>query len=149
MKKPTGFLLAGLFVTLLLAGVVSNFASSAPDGLDATVERGCTRDAAGVITGGTCIAQGAEEHEAAASPFADYATAGVDQPHLSTGLSGVLGVLLTLALAGGLFWLTRTRGGAAGHVAADHDAAGHVAADHDAAGRDAAGRGAAQSVGAE
>jgi cobalt/nickel transport protein len=109
VKKTTGFLLAGLFVALLLAGVASSFASSSPDGLDATSYRGCTQNAAGEITGGTCIAQGAKDHEVAASPFADYGIVGLDNPYLSTGLSGVLGVLVTFGVAGGLFWLTRGR----------------------------------------
>ena len=109
MKKTTGFLLAGLFVALLLAGVASNFASGSPDGLDATTTRGCTLNAAGEITGGTCMAQGAKSHETAGSPFADYSVAGFDNPYLSTGLSGVLGVLVTFAVGGGVFWLVRTR----------------------------------------
>jgi cobalt/nickel transport protein len=114
VKRSTGFLLAGLFVALLLAGVVSNFASGAPDGLDAATTRGCTLNDAGEITGGTCMAQGAKDHEVAGSPLADYAVTGLDNPYLSTGLSGVLGVLLTFAVAGGLFWLTRGRRGPAG-----------------------------------
>jgi cobalt/nickel transport protein len=105
----TRFLLGGLFVALLLAGVVSNFASAAPDGLDAATTHGCTLDATGEITGGTCMAQGATEHEVAGSPLADYSMAGLDNPYLSTGLSGVTGVLLTFALAGGVFWLSRRR----------------------------------------
>jgi cobalt/nickel transport protein len=109
MKKTTRFLLAGLFVALLLAGVVSNFASSSPDGLDATSYRGCTRNAAGQITGGTCMAQGAKGHEAASSPFAGYEVAGVGNPYLATGVSGALGVLVTFAVAGGVFWLARGR----------------------------------------
>jgi cobalt/nickel transport protein len=102
------FVLAGLFVALLLAGVVSNFASSSPDGLDAASTRGCTVSATGEITGGVCIAQGAEEHEVG-GPFADYAFAGSDNAFVSTAVSGVVGVLVTFALAGGVFWLTRRR----------------------------------------
>jgi cobalt/nickel transport protein len=109
VKTTTKFLLAGLFVALLLAGVVSNFASGSPDGLDATSTRGCTLNDAGEITGGTCMAQGAKDHETAGSPFADYSIAGIDNAYVSTGLAGVGGVLLTFALGGGLFWLTRTR----------------------------------------
>jgi cobalt/nickel transport protein len=113
VKRITGFVLAGLFVALLLAGVVSNVASSAPDGLDAATTRGCTLNDAGEITGGTCMAQGAKDHEVAGSPLADYAVTGLENPYLSTGLSGVLGVLLTFAVAGGVFWLTRGRRGTA------------------------------------
>lgn len=109
MRRTGGFLLVGLFVTLLLAGVVSSFASGSPDGLDAASTRGCTLDAAGEITGGTCMAQGAKDHEAAGSPLADYSVAGLDNAYLSTGLSGVLGVLVTFGLAGGVFWLVRAR----------------------------------------
>jgi cobalt/nickel transport protein len=109
MSKTTRFLLAGLFVALLLAGVGSNFASSAPDGLDATATRGCTLDGAGAITGGTCMARGARGHEAVGSPFAGYGVSGFDNPYLSTGVSGVLGVLVTFALAGGVCWLVRGR----------------------------------------
>ena len=109
MKTTTKFLLAGLFVALVLAGVVSNFASGSPDGLDATSTRGCTLNDAGEITGGTCMAQGARDHETAGSPLADYGIAGIDNPYVSTSLAGVAGVLLTFAVGGGLFWLTRTR----------------------------------------
>jgi cobalt/nickel transport protein len=109
VKKTTGFLMAGLLLALLLAGVVSNFASGSPDGLDATSTRGCTLDADGEITGGTCMAQGAKDHEVAGSPFADYGIAGFSNPYLSTGLSGVLGVLVTFGVAGGVFWLARSR----------------------------------------
>jgi cobalt/nickel transport protein len=109
VKRTTGFLLAGLFVALLLAGVVSNFASSAPDGLDATATRGCTVDAAGRITGGTCMARGAEGHATVDSPLAGYAVGGLSDPYLSTGLSGVVGVLVTFGVAAGMFWLIRGR----------------------------------------
>ena len=105
------FLVGGLLVALLLAGVVSNFASVAARTAwtRATLE-GCTVDAEGKITGGTCIAQGAQDHELADSPLADYGIRGLDNAFLSTGLSGVLGVLLTFAIGGGIFWLVRRRG---------------------------------------
>ena len=108
-KRSWGFVAAGLLVALLLAGVVSNYASSHPDGLDSSLLKGCTVDADGTITGGTCPAQREEEHEVG-GPLADYGVSGVDNEFLSTGLSGVLGVLLTFAVAGGAFWLVRRRG---------------------------------------
>jgi cobalt/nickel transport protein len=104
------FLAGGLLVALLLAGVASSFASSSPDGLDATSRRGCTTDAEGNITGGTCIAQRERDHQLADGPLADYGIRGIDNPYLSTGLSGVLGVLITFAVGGGVFWLVRRRG---------------------------------------
>jgi cobalt/nickel transport protein len=111
MKK---FLIAGLFVALLLAGVVSHFASGSPDGLDHAAREGCTFNADDEITGGTCMAQREQEHQLADSPFADYGIKGIDNEFLSTGLSGVAGVLLTFAIGGGLFWLLRRRSPAGG-----------------------------------
>ncbi|WP_253866654.1 PDGLE domain-containing protein [Micromonospora sp. WMMD754] len=109
-KRPWPFLLGGLLVALLLAGVVSNYASSHPDGLDSSLLKGCTVNADDEITGGSCPAQQAKDHELADSPLADYGVRGIGNDFLSTGLSGVLGVLLTFAVGGGLFWLARRRG---------------------------------------
>ena len=110
MTRRLGWFLAGgLLVALLLAGVVSNFASGHPDGLDAAARQGCTFDADDEITGGTCMAQQEGGHQLADSPLADYGIRGIDNPYLSTGLSGVLGVLVTFGVGGGLFWLVRRR----------------------------------------
>ncbi len=108
-RKLGWFLASGLLVALVLAGVVSNFASSSPDGLDATTLQGCTVDDAGTITGGECMARQAGEHQLKDSPLADYGIAGIDNPYLSTGLAGAAGVLLTFGLGAGLFWLVRRR----------------------------------------
>ncbi|MFG3708538.1 PDGLE domain-containing protein [Micromonospora sp. NPDC047670] len=128
-RRSWGFLVGGLLVALLLAGVVSNFASSHPDGLDSSLREGCTFDADDNITGGSCPAQREKEHEIG-GPLADYGVAGVDNDFLSTGLSGVLGVLLTFAVAGGVFWLVRRRG------PQDGDAAGPERAPAGAADRE-------------
>lgn len=106
--RTGAFILGGLLVALVLAGVVSNFASSSPDGLDSTATRGCTLNDEGEITGGTCIAQSEEEHEVG-GPLADYGISGVENEFLSTATAGVLGVLLTFAIGGGLFWLVRRK----------------------------------------
>jgi cobalt/nickel transport protein len=103
------FLLIGLLVALGLAGIVSNFASSHPDGLDSVVRDGCTYDDADNKTGGTCVADRGEDTQTADSPLADYGIRGLDNRYLSTGLSGVLGVLITAGAGGGLFWLVRRR----------------------------------------
>ena len=108
-KRSGAFILGGLLVALLLAGVVSNFASAHPDGLDSSLRKGCTFDPDDNITGGSCPAQEAKEHELADSPLADYGVRGIENPYLSTGLSGVLGVLITFAIGGGVFWLARRR----------------------------------------
>jgi cobalt/nickel transport protein len=109
MKRTTWFILGGLLVALLLAGVVSNFASGSPDGLDSASTKGCTTNADGEITGGSCMGAAAQEHELADSPFADYGLTGVGNSFLSTALAGGAGVLLTFAVAGGLFWAARSR----------------------------------------
>jgi cobalt/nickel transport protein len=111
MTRRLGWFLAGgLLVALLLAGVVSSFASSSPDGLDATAREGCTFNAAGEITGGTCMLQREQGHQLGRSPLAGYGIRGIDNPYLSTGLSGMLGVLVTFAIGGGVFRLVRRRG---------------------------------------
>ncbi|MGI5525792.1 PDGLE domain-containing protein [Micromonospora sp. CA-259024] len=108
-NRTWAFLAGGLLVALLLAGVVSNYASSHPDGLDSSLLKGCTVDADHAITGGSCPAQQAQDHELADSPLADYGVRGVRNSFISTGLSGVLGVLVTFAIGAGGFWLLRRR----------------------------------------
>ncbi|MEU8243145.1 PDGLE domain-containing protein [Actinoplanes missouriensis] len=118
-KKLGWFLAGGLLVALLLAGVVSSFASGSPDGLDYAAREGCTFNADDEITGGTCMAQQEGEHQLGDSPLADYGIKGIDNEYVSTGLSGVLGVLVTFGIGGGLFWLLRRRpAGAAASTAA-------------------------------
>jgi len=114
MRKPTWFILTGLLAALLLAGVVSNFASGHPDGLDSVARQGCTFDAEDHITGGTCMAQSEADNQTKDSPLAGYGLRGVTNGFLSTGLSGAIGVVATFALGGGVFWLLR-----AGHKSTD------------------------------
>jgi hypothetical protein len=87
----------GLGVTLFLAGVVSFYASSAPDGLE-------------WVAAQTGFEQAAGEHLALAySPLADYQIAGLHDPRLSGGLAGVIGTLLVLVLGLGLMWALSRR----------------------------------------
>jgi cobalt/nickel transport protein len=110
MSRRLGwFLGAGLLVALVLAGVVSNFASASPDGLDATARKGCTVGADGTVTGGTCMAQREQGHQLAGGPLAGYGIRGVHNPYLSTGLAGAAGVLVTFGVGAGMFWLVRRR----------------------------------------
>ena len=88
-RSITAFVLAGLGAALVLAFVVSHFASSAPDGLErVAIDQG--------------FADTATEHGTGGSPLADYGVSGVQNGWLSTGLAGVIGVLLCFALAAGL-----------------------------------------------
>ena len=87
----------GLVVALIVAGVVSGFAASDPDGLErVAIDEG--------------FDETAEDHALADSPLADYAVSGVEDERLSTGLAGIIGVALTLAVAGGLFYGIRLYG---------------------------------------
>jgi cobalt/nickel transport protein len=103
------FVVLGVLIALLLAGVVSAFASASPDGLDSVTRAGCTFDAHGDVVSGQCLAQQARAHGLQDSPFAGYQTKGVGGA-ASTGVSGVAGVLLTLAIAFGLATVLRRRG---------------------------------------
>ena len=105
-RRYAAFLGGFLLVALLLAGGASYLASSSPDGLDAVTQSGCTEN--GEQLEGQCIAQNAGEHATDGSPLAGYTIGGDDA---LTGVAGVVGVLVTLALAGGLFWLLRRRSG--------------------------------------
>lgn len=94
---------------LLIAGVVSYFASSSPDGLDSATLQGCqvVETAQGEQLTGSCIAQHATEHTMSTSPLADYAILG--RP-ATGGLAGIIGVVVVLGIAFGAFWvIARTR----------------------------------------
>lgn len=108
MKRSWKFFAGFALVALICAGVLSYFADSNPDGLDSATLKGC-EEVAGKLTG-DCIAKNAGGHHLADSPLANYAVGGDNR---FTGVAGVLGVLATAAVAGGLFWLLRRRPSAA------------------------------------
>ncbi|WP_327717598.1 energy-coupling factor ABC transporter permease [Streptomyces sp. NBC_00490] len=91
-----GVWLAGLATSLVLAGVVSFYASADPDGLEkVAADKG--------------IDAKAKEHAAADSPLADYGVKDVDDARLSGGLAGVIGVGVTVVAGSGIFWAVRRR----------------------------------------
>ncbi|RRO18929.1 hypothetical protein EIL87_05335 [Saccharopolyspora rhizosphaerae] len=104
------FLLIFAVVVLAVAGGVAYFADSDPDGLDAVTQQGCTvvESGQGESLEGRCIAQNAGDHALADGPLADYTVGGDDR---FTGVAGVIGAVVTLAAAGGLFWVLRRRSG--------------------------------------
>jgi cobalt/nickel transport protein len=117
-KKSWVFFAGFAVVALVVAGVLSYFADPDPDGLDSATLQGCevvTTDAGEELTG-DCIAKDAEDHRLADGPLADYAVGGDDR---FTGVAGVLGVLATFVVAGGLFWLLRRRPAGREKVAPD------------------------------
>lgn len=87
-------LIAGGAVCLVLAGIVSAWASSHPDGLEFVAERlGFAGSAGAHATGG--------------SPLADYTVRGVGEGALSGGLAGVIGVLAVALVMGLLLFVLR------------------------------------------
>ena len=92
--SPRAVLLALAAVSLLLAVVLSPYASSSPDGLT-YASRLLGFDSTETA------------HATADSPLAGYAVRGVENSALATGLSGLIGVLVVGAVALGLFALLR------------------------------------------
>ena len=96
MKANTKlFLVAGLLVALALALLVSPFADSDPDGLSK-------------VAADEGFASAEQEHDLADSPVAGYEVNGLDDDRVSTGLAGIIGVLLTFGIGVGAFALVRT-----------------------------------------
>lgn len=104
-RRPiTLFVLLGIGVALALAFFVSPLASSSPDGLErVALDQGFEGQAT--------------PHAMEQAPLADYGVAGAQHEWWSTGVSGVIGVVLCFAIAGALVlairW-TRRRSAAAG-----------------------------------
>ena len=96
--KQKSFLISGFIASLFLAGVVSFYASSNPDGLEKVAE-----DIGFIET--------AQDHTYAEGALADYGVKGVENPRLSTGLAGVIGVVATGVVSTGIFMLVRRKSG--------------------------------------
>ncbi|WP_019066591.1 energy-coupling factor ABC transporter permease [Streptomyces hokutonensis] len=88
--------ITGLVASLLLAGFVSFYASSNPDGLEK-------------VAADQGIDRAAKEHASADSPLADYGVRDVEDARLSGGLAGVIGVGVTVVAGTGVFWAVRRR----------------------------------------
>jgi len=97
MKQKT-FLITGFIASLFLAGIVSYYASSSPDGLEK-------------VAGDIGFVDTAKENTNSEGILADYGVKGVDNQRLSTGAAGVIGVVATAAISTGLFALIRRKSG--------------------------------------
>jgi cobalt/nickel transport system permease protein/cobalt/nickel transport protein len=86
----------GLLVSLLLAGVVSSYASRHPDGLMH-------------VAASLGFASNEQASATSDSPLAGYAVRGVVDSRLSGGLAGVVGVLVVALVMGGLVLVVRRR----------------------------------------
>jgi cobalt/nickel transport protein len=84
------FYIGGLLVSLVLAGFVSFYASSHPDGLEKVAEE------IGFI-------ETAKDPATAGSALADYGVAGVENERASVGVAGVIGVAATGIVATSFF----------------------------------------------
>lgn len=96
--KQKSFLISGFIASLFLAGVVSFYASSNPDGLEKVAE-----DIGFIET--------AQDHTYVEGALADYGVKGVENPRLSTGFAGVIGVVATGVVSTGIFMLVRRKSG--------------------------------------
>jgi hypothetical protein len=92
---------AGLIAALLIAGVVSFYSSSDPDGLTK-------------VSQDQGFAATEKQHRIGDGPLADYRTKGVDDGRLSGGLAGVVGSLVVLTIAAGGALAIRRRRTSAG-----------------------------------
>lgn len=95
MRRGRTLWIAGLLLALLVAGVGSWYASSAPDGLEWSAEEAGFGDTA-------------EDSVTAGSPLADYQVDG-EESRLSGSAAGVVGVVAVLGVAGTLTWAVRRR----------------------------------------
>lgn len=87
MSKNYKFYLGGLILSLLLAGIVSFYSSSSPDGLEKVAQ-----DIGFIET--------KKDHDNATSTLADYGVKGIENDRASVGVAGVIGVLGTAIVAG-------------------------------------------------
>ncbi len=90
MTPKNKFFALGVLITLVLAGVVSFYASGDPDGLEKVAEeKGFLADAT--------------DHGLGDSPLADYGVSGIADDRLSVALAGIIGVVLMLVISTLLF----------------------------------------------
>jgi cobalt/nickel transport protein len=90
MDKNKKFLAAGFLVSIFLAGVLSFYASSDPDGLEK-------------VAGDIGFIETAKDHTYADGALADYGVKGIKNERASVGVAGIIGVIGTAVVAGAMF----------------------------------------------
>jgi hypothetical protein len=101
-RRTRTFFVVGLIVAIVVAVGVSQFASSQPDGLE-------------FVAGEEGFAATAEDHALDEAPLAGYGGGLTGNAAADRAIAGLAGVLITLAVGYGAFWLVRrNRGGDAG-----------------------------------
>lgn len=104
------FAIVSILVVLVIAGVLSWFASSHPDGLEYVAEE-------------QGFDQIAIEHHASGGVFADYQTRGLTNERLSGTVAGVTGVAATGLVMGGVVLLLWRRSGTSPNAEAPQNGA--------------------------
>ncbi|MBI4665092.1 MAG: PDGLE domain-containing protein [Nitrospinae bacterium] len=92
--------MAAFAVSVMIAAIVSPFASTAPDGLERVAED---------------LGFSAKASDPSVNaPLADYSTPGVESESVSTGVAGISGVIIVFAAGAGLglilSWLRGSNG---------------------------------------
>ena len=90
------FIVMGVLISALLAGGASFYASSNPDGLEK-------------VAGDIGFIDTAKDHAKSDSTLAGYGVKGIENERLSGGVAGLIGVVATGAISGGLFLLLRRK----------------------------------------
>jgi hypothetical protein len=94
-RSSAALVVVGLLVTLVLAGVVSSWASDSPDGLEkVAAETGMDAEA---------------REPGADAAFSDYRADGLADERWAKAVAGIAGVGVTFAVFGGLTWVLRRR----------------------------------------
>jgi cobalt/nickel transport protein len=78
------FIFTASVIVLLIAVIISPFASESPDGLEKVAED----------MGFLNMAKGIWRY----SPFSDYSTGGIENKYISTGLTGIIGVIIVFVI---------------------------------------------------
>ncbi len=86
----------GLAIALFIAGIISIFASSWPDGLEKVAEK-------------LNFLEKGEGEPALTSPVPDYAMPGVKNEKLATSVAGVIGTLIVFGFSYGIAMLIKQR----------------------------------------
>jgi cobalt/nickel transport system permease protein len=90
-------IVAGLAVAIAFVVLVAPHADSNPDGLErVAIDHGIDADA--------------QEHDLAASPFADYGVSGPEDASVGRAVAGIVGVVVVFGIGYGMFAATRRFG---------------------------------------
>jgi len=89
-------IITGFVIALVLAGVISIFASSWPDGLEKVAEK-------------LNFLEKGEGEPALTSPIPDYAMPGVGNEKLATSVAGIIGTLIVFGFSYGIAMLIKQR----------------------------------------